>query len=163
MNKYTNTILKVGVASVLFFVLSFGFVSANVENQKTIEDDATGAAKINDLKKDGKLQEFLLDRAGIGIYGLDSNDKSRAPGDGSLTFYLGVYVRAFLTMLGVVFTIIITYASFTWILAGGNEDDVNKAKLYLRNSVIGLIISISAYAIVQFFLNRFYQALDRNS
>jgi hypothetical protein len=36
---------------------------------------------------------------------------------------------------------------------------VNKAKLYLRNSVIGLVISISAYAIVQFFLDRFSEAL----
>ena len=161
MNKYINIILKVGIVSVMFFVLSFGFVSAEAPTATAV--DATKEADINALKDKGQLTEFLLDRAGAGIYGIDGKGVSRAPTDGSLTFYLGVYVQAFLTMLGVIFTIIITYASFTWILAGGNEEDVNKAKLYLRNSVIGLVISISAYAIVQFFLDRFYQALDRSS
>lgn len=62
-------------------------------------------------------------------------------------------VNTFLSLLGVIFLIIIIYAGFLWMTAGGNDEQVTKAKKWLTNSVIGVIIVIAAYAISYFVLN----------
>ncbi|MDP3899983.1 MAG: hypothetical protein Q8Q23_02780 [bacterium] len=59
-------------------------------------------------------------------------------------------INTFLGLLGVIFIILIIYAGFLWMTAGGNEDQVGKAKKWLTNSIIGIIIIVAAYAIAQF-------------
>jgi len=48
----------------------------------------------------------------------------------------------------------IIYAGFIWITARGEEERIIKAKAIIRNSIIGLIIVFSAYAITAFVLDR---------
>jgi hypothetical protein len=66
-------------------------------------------------------------------------------------------INAVLSFLGVIFTIIIIYAGFKWMLAEGNTESVTQAKSLLKNAVIGLIIVLAAYAIsvaiFSFFIN----------
>jgi hypothetical protein len=66
-------------------------------------------------------------------------------------------INAVLSFLGVIFTIIIIYAGFKWMLAEGNTESVAQAKSLLKNAVIGLIIVLAAYAIsvaiFSFFIN----------
>lgn len=59
-----------------------------------------------------------------------------------------------LGFLGVVAVIIIMYAGFLWMTARGNEDQIKKAKLFLRNAVIGLVIILSAWGIVSFVIKQ---------
>ncbi|MFA6306518.1 MAG: hypothetical protein WCV70_01335 [Patescibacteria group bacterium] len=60
---------------------------------------------------------------------------------------VGIVIQAFLGLLGVIFLVLIIYAGFNWMTAQGEEEKVNKAKDTLQRAVIGLIITIAAYAI----------------
>jgi type IV secretory pathway VirB2 component (pilin) len=61
-----------------------------------------------------------------------------------------VAISAFLGLLGIIFIILIIYAGFNWMTAGGDEEKVKLAKDTLIRAVIGLIIIIAAYSITYF-------------
>lgn len=65
----------------------------------------------------------------------------------NLPALVGNLVNVFISVLGIIFVILIVYAGFLYMTAGGEEDNVKKAKKLLSQSIIGLIIIISAYAI----------------
>lgn len=65
----------------------------------------------------------------------------------SATGLIGQIISAVLGILGVIFLVLTIYAGLLWMTAGGNTDSVKKAKAILLNSVIGLIIVLSSYAI----------------
>ena len=67
-----------------------------------------------------------------------------------------------LGFLGVVAVILILYAGYLWTTARGNEDQVKKAKILLRNAVIGLVIIFSSWAIATFIINRLQDATGNN-
>ena len=62
-------------------------------------------------------------------------------------------INSILSLLGVIFLIIILYAGFLWMTAGGNDDQVGKAKKLMTNSIIGIVIIVGAYAISYFVLD----------
>lgn len=62
-------------------------------------------------------------------------------------------IRSVLGVLGIVTTVIILYAGFKWMTAGGNEEDVTTAKKILSSAVIGLLIIMSAYSITIFVIS----------
>lgn len=62
-------------------------------------------------------------------------------------------IRILLGLIGTVFTCLTIYAGYLWMTAGGNEDDVTKAKTLLTQSVIGLIIILLSYSITIFVFN----------
>ena len=49
--------------------------------------------------------------------------------------------------MGVVFLILMIYGGYLWMLARGNEQEVEKAKNIIQNALIGLVIVLAAYAI----------------
>jgi type IV secretory pathway VirB2 component (pilin) len=57
-----------------------------------------------------------------------------------------------LGLLGIIAVIMILYAGFQWMTAGGNEDKVSSAKKIISAAIIGLIIILLAWAIVNFVL-----------
>lgn len=61
-------------------------------------------------------------------------------------------IRVALGLIGIVLVVIIIYGGYLWMTAGGNEEQIAKAKKVLINAVIGLIIILSAYAIVWFIM-----------
>ncbi|MFH1232592.1 MAG: hypothetical protein V1651_01855 [Patescibacteria group bacterium] len=70
--------------------------------------------------------------------------------DLSLSGTIGTIVGIVLSLLGVVFLILTVYAGFSWMTAAGEEERVTKAKETLTRAVIGLIITLGAYAIWAF-------------
>lgn len=56
-------------------------------------------------------------------------------------------IRTALELLGIIFLALTIYAGALWMTAGGNEEQVGKAKKLLSQAVIGLIIILSAYSI----------------
>lgn len=52
-----------------------------------------------------------------------------------------------LSLLGIISVVIILIGGFTWMIAGGNEENVDKAKKRIFAGIIGLAIVLSAYAI----------------
>ena len=70
--------------------------------------------------------------------------------ENSLPSYIANIIKIFLSLLGVIFTILIIYGGYTWMTAGGSEDKVQKAKDIIQRSVIGFVIILSAYVITYF-------------
>jgi len=59
-----------------------------------------------------------------------------------------------LGFLGIVLLGVILYGGFLWMTAGGNEEQVKKAKAWITNGVIGIIIIIAAYSIAHFVIEQ---------
>ena len=78
-----------------------------------------------------------------------SAQPSQAP---NFVVVIGNYVNGILGLLGVIFLVLIIWGGFKWMTAGGNEDQVMKAKTYIRNSAIGLSIILLARTITYVFL-----------
>lgn len=71
-------------------------------------------------------------------------------------------IRVIIGFLGVIAVGLIIYAGWLWMTSEGNEEKVEQAKKVLTNAVIGLIIILSAFAIVSFILNKLLGASDGN-
>jgi len=67
-------------------------------------------------------------------------------------------INVVLDLLGIITVVLILFAGFTWMTAGGNDEQVGKAKKILSAAVIGLVIVMSAYAITQFVVGNLYRA-----
>src|SRR3989338_1466684 len=65
---------------------------------------------------------------------------------------VGTIIRAFLGLLGTIFLVLLVYAGYLWMTAGGNEEDVTKAKKLIFQAIVGLAIVMGAYAITAFVL-----------
>lgn len=60
-----------------------------------------------------------------------------------------------LGLLGVIFLVFMMLGGFNWMTSHGNEEKVKKAKETLLNSLIGILITLGAYAISYFLLSYF--------
>lgn len=67
--------------------------------------------------------------------------------EGNIFVYIEGIILAVFSILGVVLLFLILYAGFLWMTAMGDPKKVTKATDILKESVIGLIILLSAYAI----------------
>ena len=65
----------------------------------------------------------------------------------------GTIIRGALSLLGVVFVCLVIYAGFLWMTASGNEEQISKAKKIMIGAIIGLIITLSAFAIYSFVMS----------
>lgn len=59
-----------------------------------------------------------------------------------ITFVLG--------LLGLIAVIMILYGGFIWLTAGGNEDKVSSAKRIISSAIVGLVVILISWAIVNF-------------
>jgi len=85
----------------------------------------------------------------------------QAYGEGTetdLPILVGSIVNVFLAVLGIVLTIIIIRGGFMYMLAGGDPNQTQKAKSWIINGVIGLIIILAAYAISSFVVSSLVEA-----
>ncbi|KKR15165.1 MAG: hypothetical protein UT42_C0008G0010 [Candidatus Falkowbacteria bacterium GW2011_GWA2_39_24] len=72
-------------------------------------------------------------------------------------------IRIILGLLGVIAVALIMYGGWIWMTAQGNPESVDKAKLIIRNAVIGLLIILASFAIVTYILNRLTYATGATS
>ncbi|MDO8669468.1 MAG: hypothetical protein Q7K65_04200 [Candidatus Buchananbacteria bacterium] len=89
--------------------------------------------------------------------GLDSL-KLGAPelpsGTTDLKLVIGQIIQIFLGFLGVIAVVLIIYAGWLWMSAGGDSAKVTKAKDYIKNAIIGIVIILAAYIITSFVLTQ---------
>lgn len=69
-----------------------------------------------------------------------------------LPAYLGAITRGAMVLLGVIFFALMVYGGFLWLYAGGNDEQVTKAKSIIIRALIGFLIVIFAGGITQFIL-----------
>ena len=90
---------------------------------------------------------MIADRAGYG------SDRPEDLADAGFIDYLSMFLKFALSFLGIAFFILIIYAGWLWMTAGGNEERLGKAKKILQEAVIGLVIVLAAYAIIYTVMN----------
>src|SRR5680860_730747 len=73
----------------------------------------------------------------------------------SVNSIIGMVIYVFLGLVGVLVLGLTIFSGIKWMIAQGNEEKVRKAKDGLLNSIIGLAIALSAYAISYFIINYF--------
>lgn len=56
-------------------------------------------------------------------------------------------VKLAMTFLGLIAVILIIYAGFKWMTAGGNPEEAKKARAIIQAAIIGLLIILAAWAI----------------
>jgi hypothetical protein len=74
---------------------------------------------------------------------------SAAGRENPITF-LGIMFGSVLKpgFIGVIAMIILSYGGYTWMMARGDEQKVEKAKAIISNTIIALIVVLSTYVIV---------------
>ena len=90
------------------------------------------------------MKDVLRDIGDAGGYKFKGVDET------TVSSIAGTAVKAFLSILGIIFVVLMLYGGFTWMMARGNEEQVEKAKELIRAAIIGLIIIVAAYAIAFF-------------
>jgi len=68
-------------------------------------------------------------------------------------------VQLLMTFLGIIAVVIILYGGFTWLTAAGNEDKVASAKKIIAAGIIGLVIILAAFLIVNFVITNVSDSL----
>lgn len=84
----------------------------------------------------------------VGQVGQDAGIDSQT----ELPELIGQIINIILGFLGIVLLLLILYAGFLWMTAGGDEGKVKTARQIIANSIIGLIIIVAAFAISNFVL-----------
>lgn len=125
--KFLKTIAMWGIA-VVFFVTLFNFAPVSAQT-------VGGAVDATTLGNEYAGQ--------IGLAGTD------------IRLIIANIVRVALGLVGLVMVIFMMYAGYLWMTAGGNDDQITKAKSIIKNAVIGLVIILASYSIVLFVMNLF--------
>lgn len=86
---------------------------------------------------------------------------------GGLTFLRGgpvdiaaQIINLLLSVLGVFSLFLIVYAGWTWMLARGNQEKIEKAKEIIIGTVIGLFVILASYAFLQVVFQRILQITE---
>lgn len=86
--------------------------------------------------------------------------------DNPENYFLGIIGRAtnyLFGILGVIAVILIIYSGFLWMTAGGNDQQITKAKTIIKRVAIGIIIATVAYSIVAFVITAVTSATRQES
>lgn len=79
-------------------------------------------------------------------------------GSQGLPELIGAILNTVLSVLGIVLLVIVIYAGFLWMTAGGDPEKVKKAKDLIINATIGLLLILSALAISNFIFDELTRA-----
>jgi len=72
-------------------------------------------------------------------------------------------VKAALSLVGILFFILVFYAGFRWMTARGEQDVVGKARNTIVYATIGLVITVAAFAVTNFFTERIIENKNTGS
>lgn len=76
---------------------------------------------------------------------------------------LNIVINAIIFISGTVSILFIIIGGFQYVASAGNFESINKAKNTILYAVIGLIVSLVAYAAVKFVIDSLYQGSQPNN
>lgn len=114
----------------LFFVYTIIASVSGFAPRAAFAEQQTGELLRNQLKETGE--------SGAGF--------SSQGADNPLGFVSKI-IKTVLSLLGIIFLALTIYGGYLWMMARGNEQQVEKAKETIKAGVIGLAIMLSAYII----------------
>lgn len=77
-------------------------------------------------------------------------DATNPSGEPTIYDFIGKFINLFLAFIGVIFLVLIIFAGYTWMMARGNEQEIEKAVKLMENGAVGLVYIIMAYLIMNF-------------
>ena len=86
--------------------------------------------------------------------GFDDIDASDTD-ESTLPAMFQTIINTALYIVGAVSVLMLIYGGIKYTTSGGNTNNVTAAKNTVLYSIVGIVVSISAYAIVQFVISRF--------
>ncbi|TAN57048.1 hypothetical protein EPN15_05605 [Patescibacteria group bacterium] len=95
--------------------------------------------------------------------GLAITGSAAGAGNTDISVFVGNIIRALLGLLGILILVFILYGGYLWLVSGGNEQMVKKAKDILTSAFIGLIIVLAALAITTFIMEGITGAIRSSS
>jgi len=103
----------------------------------------------------------VLAQPDIGLNYIEEGDLGlESGGDVNLQQLIVSILKYLMTFLGIIAVIIVLYGGFVWMTAGGNDDNVRRAKNIITAGIIGLAIVLASYAVVTFIVKITSDALD---
>ena len=99
--------------------------------------------QVKPVKADDTLvqQQSLLTQVGNQTYGAGQKD---------VQLLAVTLIKTALAFLGLIFLVLLLWAGFNWMTAGGNEDKIKESLKRIQNAAIGLLIILSAYGITTY-------------
>jgi len=88
--------------------------------------------------------------AQLGLDETASRSGLKGQSKGNIVEIIGDVVSTALSLVSIVFFVLILYAGFRWMVARGNEQEIEKAQGIITSSIIGILIIFAAYAITAF-------------
>ena len=173
-----SRILAVGALAV--FMLAFAFVITPTKDTYAADPTPTSSSSSsssnssttkkatcssNTLQKnktiDGAKKQTLYNRDGSTSVGVLSHFtqcdmEGKDLGENSLTNGINQIINVVLGVLGLIAVIVIIIGGFTYITSSGDAAKVTKAKNTILYGIIGLVIALLAFAIVNFVLKEVF-------
>lgn len=79
----------------------------------------------------------------------------KAPQESNLVVIITNYVKLMLVGAGIFATAIIIYGGIKYMTSSGNKNNIASAKTIIIYAIAGLILAMSAYAVIEFVVGRF--------
>lgn len=131
--KTTNT-LKLILPLILFFFLLCPLSPLLAQGTPTSSSDLVGSNKVLD-----RMNNIAL----IGGY-------KTGTGASTIPKIVGMIINTLLSVTGLIFIVLTVFAGFNWMTSQGNDEKIKKSQDSLKSSVIGLIVTLSAWTIWNF-------------
>lgn len=75
--------------------------------------------------------------------------------EGDIGNMTGNIINTALSLVGIIFLALMVYAGYLWMTAHGEESQIEKSQDIIRAAIIGLTITMSAYAITALVTKKF--------
>ena len=110
----------------------------------------------------------LLAFKGVNAYSFDEKSGLEKSGENAgissvmggfnddLPGFIGRIIAIVLSVMGIIFLGLTVYGGFIWMLARGDQSEVEKALSIIKNSFIGIVIVLAAYALTKFIYLAFF-------
>jgi hypothetical protein len=133
--------MKNKILYILIFFLILPIFTVLTQSTQTVT-----AQGVNDYGLEEATQNDSVKSA------LSVNDINIGPGaaSGFLATKTGSIIGTALSFLGVIFLLLTITGGIMWMTAGGNTEQVGKAKNLITSAIIGLVIVFASYALTSF-------------
>ena len=138
------------LVALMFFALPVAYGSVQAAEDEPAEKSGFG----------GAFTEFFGSTVGQ-VYETERFEKASL--QVLLPTAIGRIINMVLGFLGLIMLVLFIYAGLLWVTAGGNTDQVDKAKMYIKNAIIGMILALAAFIITAFVVTTVQDALEKKA
>lgn len=131
-----------------FMILTSSGNSSRVESGKKVLQYATVGIVV--IMFSASLLQFIFSTVGADTSGVGSTAQQIGLQSTNVTDLTTRLMLIALGLLGIVAVVMMIISGYMWITAGGNEERVRKARAVMFSAVIGLVVVLLSWSIIQY-------------